>query len=160
MHSFGSSDRGPVPIWLLAVSLSLLALPAVGGAAVLCGKTNPSTGELREGSELHVRSTCKATEQQVTLTALGLESKYTVRAGNQITTNGALSTPAICEPGEVATGGGAIATGNNGGNPAIRSSRPQPDTVGSVPTSWRTTVANQAGAGTITVTAYAVCVAP
>lgn len=161
MPSFRSRDHGPAPIWLrlLVVSFSVLALPAAGGAAVLCGKVN-ATGEFRDGSQLHVRSTCKATEKQATLTALGLEPTFTVRVGTPLTTSGSLSSPATCEPGEVATGGGASSIGSGGGQPAIRSSRPQPDTAGSVPTAWRVSVANTAGTGTITATPYAVCALP
>jgi hypothetical protein len=145
---------------LVAVCFSLLGSPALGRAAVLCGKKNTTTGELLEGTGLHVRSECKSTEIQASLSALGLQPKFAVRSGNTITTNGSLSTPATCQPGEIATGGGVLATGANGGVPAMRSSRPLPDDAGAVPTSWRTTVGNVEATGTITATAYVVCAAP
>jgi hypothetical protein len=148
----------PIRLGLVAASFVLLCSPGLGRAAVLCGRKNATTGELLEGTALHVRSACRATEVQASLASLGLLPQFTVRSGNQITTNASVSTAAVCQPGEVATGGGALSTGATGGNPAIRSSEPQPNDPGSVPTSWRAIVANTATTGTITVTAYAVCV--
>jgi hypothetical protein len=42
----------------------------------------------------------------------------------------------------------------------MRSSRPQPDTVGATPTGWRVPEVNSAGTGTITLTTYVVCAVP
>ena len=53
-----------------------------------------------------------------------------------------------------------LSTGTGGGEAAVRSSRPQPETPGETPTAWHVTVANIAGAGTITVTPFVVCAAP
>ena len=85
---------------------------------------------------------------------------FAVRFGSAITTGGTVSTPANCLAGEVATGGGQIATGASGGLVVLASSRPQPETAGAVPNGWRVTVRNGATVGTITVTPYVVCASP
>jgi len=130
--------------------------------AVLCGRVNAATGEIADGATLKLRTACKSNELPVNAADLGLgpASGFIVRTGNTVTTNGSLSSPANCEPGEVATGGGVLATGNDGGLPVMRSSRPQPETAGAAPTSWRVTEVNSAGTGTITATAYVVCAVP
>ena len=146
---------------LLAVFLVVLAAPGAN-ATMVCGKLDSNTGHVRDGSALHVRSACRTSEVQLDAAALGLQvlGTLTVRTGNQLTTNGTVSTPANCNAGEVATGGGALSLANAGALPAIRSSRPEPETAGSTPTGWRTTVTNTSPDGTISVTAYAVCAAP
>jgi hypothetical protein len=109
-----------------------------------------------------VRTACRDNESLVDAGALGLATGFTtttVRTGNTITTNAALSTSALCAAGEVATGGGVLSSAANGGIAAMRSSEPQPDTPGATPTSWRVTVENVSDTGTITATAYVVCAA-
>jgi hypothetical protein len=132
-------------------------------ATVLCGKLNSATGHVRDGSSLHVRSACKTSEVQLDAAALGLQVLGTlaVRMGNAVSTSGSLSTPANCNSGEVATGGGLIGTAADGGEIAVRSSRPQPETAGATPTGWRVSAGNlNVPTGTITATAYVVCAAP
>jgi len=109
-----------------------------------------------------VRTTCKTSEQQVDPAAIGIQglSKATVRTGNTISTNAGLSTSAFCQTGEVATGGGALTSVSGGAEITVSSSRPQPETAGSVPTSWRISASNLSSTGLITATAYAVCAAP
>jgi hypothetical protein len=146
-----------------AVAAILIAgFAARVGAAVLCGRRNAATAEIADGATLKLRTACRSNELPVNAADLGLQpaSGFVVRAGNTVTTNGTVSTAASCEAGEIATGGGILALGNDGGAPVMRSSRPQPDAAGSTPTGWRTTEANSAGTGTITVTAYAVCAVP
>ncbi len=141
--------------WLLAAGT--LATPA--HAFVLCARSTNGTDPI-DGVAVKVRSACRVTEVALDPATLGLTPggiSTIVRTGNQITTNASVSTPANCEPGEVATGGGAIATGANGGIAVMRSSRPEPETAGPTPTSWRTTVENSSATGTITATAYVVC---
>lgn len=142
---------------------SLALLVATGAdATVVCGKLDAKTGHVRDGSAVHVRNACRPSEVQLDAAALGLQvlGTLTVRTGNTISTNGIVSTSAICNPGEVATGGGLLGLSNDGGQPVLRSTRPEPDTAGATPTSWRSTAANLSTTGTITVTAYAVCAAP
>lgn len=129
---------------------------------MLCGRRNGATAEIADGATLKLRTACKSNELPVNAADLGLApaSGFIVRSGNTVSTNGALSSPASCEPGEVATGGGGLAVGNDGGLPVMRSSRPQPDTVGAAPTGWRVTEVNSAGTGTITLTTYVVCAVP
>jgi hypothetical protein len=131
-------------------------------AAVLCGRRNAATAEIADGATLKLRTACKSNELPVNAADLALApaSGFIVRTGNTVSTNAALSSAASCEPGESATGGGALAQGNDGGLPVMRSSRPQPDSTGSMPTAWRVTEVNGAGTGTITVTAYVVCAVP
>jgi hypothetical protein len=144
-------------IWLLAAcAAGMLARSAHG--FVLCARGGD--GDPNEGASVKVRSVCKDNESALDPATLGASASAIstiVRTGNQISTNGTVSSPANCEAGEVATGGGAIATGADGGLPAIRSSRPQPDLAGATPTAWRTTVTNISTTGTITATAYVVC---
>ena len=146
----------------LGVTVAMLASSTDAGATVLCAAFNRTTGTLREGATLKVRTTCKASEQQVDPAAIGIQglSKLTVRTGNTVSTNGGLATSALCQQGEVATGGGALTSVSGGAEITVRSSRPQPDTAGSVPTSWRINASNLNSAGMITATAYAVCAAP
>src|SRR5262249_10855886 len=115
-----------------------------------------------EGASVKVRGLCRDNEVALDATALGLVAQrtFTVRTGNQVTTNASLSTPAFCEPGEVATGGGVLATSANGGVAAVRSSRPQPGDAGATRTGWRSTVLTAPDTGTIRATAYVVCAAP
>jgi hypothetical protein len=167
-----SNDATGVPrrsqqrsVWLGAALVVLAAFASRADAFVLCAHRNSKTAAIADGAALKLRTTCKSSEQQVDPASIGLQGSLgagnvVVRTGNTISTNGTVSTPANCNAGEVATGGGALSIGNNGGEPAIRSSRPEPDTAGATPTGWRTTVVNSAGTGTITVTAYAVCVSP
>lgn len=56
----------------LALVLSALA-PATATALVMCGLTDRSTGELREGAPIRVRSACRSSETQVDPIALGLQ---------------------------------------------------------------------------------------
>ena len=145
----------PLAAWLLAAG----ALAAPAQAFVLCARSG-SDGGPNEGASVKVRRVCKDNETALDAATLGLAAptlSTIVRTGNQISTNGTLSSPASCDAGEVATGGGALSTGADGALPVIRSSRPQPDTAGATPTAWRTTVANIADTGTITVTPYVVC---
>jgi hypothetical protein len=118
------------------------------GASVLCGRQ--SGGHIVDGATIKLRQSCKSNELAVNPLELGLTSPphLLVRTGNTITTNGSVSTAASCEDGEVATGGGALATGANGGLPVTRSSHPQPDDPGSTPTGWRVTIVNTADSGT------------
>ena len=135
------------------------ALVAPAHAFLLCARSG-NGADPSEGASVKIRSACKDNETSLDPTTLGLATGAVspiVRTGNQITTNGTLSTPANCEAGEVATGGGALATGSNGGIPAMRSSRPQPETDGATPTGWRVNVGNVSDTGTITATAYVVC---
>ena len=131
-------------------------------AAVLCGRRDAGSAEIADGATLKLRTACKSNELPVNAADLGLASVsgFVVRTGNTVSTNVSVSTPANCEPGEFATGGGALALGNDGGLPVMRSSRPQPETAGAAPTAWRVTEVNSAGTGTITVTAYVVCAVP
>jgi hypothetical protein len=154
----------PLRLALVLVLLSS-AVPTPATALVLCAKHNRKTGAITDGAPLKLRTTCKTSETQVDPGSIGLQSalgtgNVTVRLGDQITTNATVSTPANCSAGEVATGGGILATGNGGGVAAMRESIPQPDTAGATPTGWRSIVENTQATGTITATAYAVCVAP
>lgn len=152
-----------IPCATAAVVLATLLTSAPAGAAVLCGTKDRITGQLRDGASLHVRSVCRTNEVQADLASLGLSAQphLTVRLGNTITTNIALSSSSACDPGEVATGGGAVASGASGGEAVLRMSRPDPDGEGGVPTGWRVGVANaNAPTGTITSTTYTVCAAP
>jgi hypothetical protein len=148
--------------WLLAAFLAgASSTPA--DAFVLCARKSNGAAAPSEGAGVKVRSVCKDNEATLDAAALGLTTGLTstiVRTGNQVSTNFAVSTAASCEPSEVATGGGVLATGTNGGVAVMRASRPQPDTAGSVPTAWRSTVQNLSDTGTITATAYVVCAAP
>lgn len=140
-----------------------LSAAASAEAAVLCGTKDRITGQLRDGASLHVRSVCRTNEVQADLASLGLGAQphLTVRLGNTITTNVSLSSSSACDPGEVATGGGAVASDASGGEAVLRMSRPDPDGEGVVPTGWRVGVANaNAPTGTITSTTYTVCAAP
>ena len=147
-----------------AVSVALLVVGAApqADAAVLCGRRSGATGEIAEGSSIKFRTVCKDNELPVSPGDLGVQSVsgFVVRHGSTVSTNFSLSTLASCEPGEVATGGGGLAAGNDGGLPVMRSSRPIPDDVGATPTGWRVTEVNSAGTGTITLTAYVVCAVP
>lgn len=146
-----------------AALVSTLAGIATTEAAVLCGTKDRTTGQLRDGASLHVRSVCRTNEVAADLAALGLSAlpHVTVRLGNTITTNGSLASPSSCDPGEVATGGGAATSGASGGVPELRTSRPDPDGDGAVPTGWRVAVGNaNAPTGTVTSTTYVVCAAP
>ena len=145
----------------------LAALVAAGiasqvDAAVLCGRRSAATGEIADGATVKVRTACRDSELAVNPADLGVRAQPTtvVRTGSAISTNGTVSTPARCEPGEVATGGGVLSSGSSGGEPVLRSTRPEPETPGATPTSWRVTVANGAGAGSITATPFVVCAAP
>lgn len=65
---------------------------------------------------------------------------------------------ASCNPGEVAVSGGfSAATPGGAGNPEVVD-RPQPATVGGVPTGWTVNVFNNSGVSN-TFTVYAVCAA-
>lgn len=146
----------------MALLVTLSAAASVE-AAVLCGTKDRITGQLRDGASLHVRSVCRTNEVPADLAALGLSAQphLTVRLGNTITTNGSLASTSSCDPGEVATGGGAATSGASGGVPEIRTSRPEPDGDGVVPTGWRVAVGNvNASTGTVTSTTYVVCAAP
>ena len=159
-----TSVRRLTPVFVLVALATMLAAPTGCAALAICAHKNAKTGAIKDGTTLKLRATCKASEQQVDPAAIGLQSAVAnhiaVRTGNQITTNGTLTTPAVCDTGEVATGGGAFSLNNSGGIAAIRSSRPDPDTDGATPTGWRVRVQNIADTGTITVTAYAVCIGP
>lgn len=147
--------------WMLTLCAAG-ALSAPAHAFVLCAH-NASTGDPSEGASVKIRSACKDSETTLDPSVLGVSPSgisTIVRTGDQITTNGGLSTPASCQPGEVATGGGVLTVGNAGGIPAMKASRPEPDTAGATPTGWRVTVANIADTGTITATAYVVCAGP
>jgi len=86
---------------------------------------------------------------------------FITRLGNQITTNGGLQTSAVCLAGEVATGGGAVTSAASGGQINITASRPEPETAGSTPTSWRISATNVGSAsGTITVQTFVICASP
>jgi hypothetical protein len=143
-------------------AILIAGLASHASAAVLCGRRNGATAEIADGATLKFRTACKSNELPVNGADLGLgpASGFIVRTGSTVSTNGALSSLASCEPGEVATGGGGLAVGNDGGLPVMRSSRPQPDTVGAPPTGWRVTEVNSAGTGTITLTTYVVCAVP
>jgi hypothetical protein len=145
-----------------AAAILIAGLVSHVSAAVLCGRRDGATAAIADGATLKLRTACKSNELPVNAADLALApaSGFSVRTGNTVTTNGTVSTAATCEAGEVATGGGILALGNDGGVPVMRSSRPQPDTAGATPTAWRVTEANSAGAGTITVTAYVVCAVP
>jgi len=149
------------PAWLAAALLAA-GLASQADAAVLCGRRSAATGEIADGATIKLRTVCRDNELAVNPFEVGLQSQPTVvvRTGNAVTTAGSVSTPASCEPGEVATGGGVLSAASNGAEPVLRSSRPQPETPGATPTGWRVTVANGTGAGTITVTPFAVCAAP
>jgi len=152
-----------IEVGLLALTLSgLVTLPTPAAATILCGAKDRTTGQLRDGASLKVRSVCRANEVQASAAALGLSPPgVVVRTGSQISTGGSLSTPANCDPGEVATGGGALTSVTGGAEITVRSSRPQPETAGAVPIGWRVSAANlNAPTGTITVTAYVVCATP
>jgi hypothetical protein len=138
--------------WLLAAWT--LAAPA--HAFVLCARGDAGPNE---GASVKVRSACKDNETTIDPGALGLSATVStvVRTGNPLSTNGTLSNPASCLPGEVATGGGALTSSADGGLAVVKSSRPQPDTAGATPTSWRVTVANVSDTGTISSTTYVVC---
>lgn len=142
---------------LAAFAVALLSSRA--DALVLCAR-NGSGGVPNDGASVKVRAVCKDNESVVDAGALGLTTGFTttvVRIGDTISTNGSLSTPALCAAGEVATGGGVESTAANGGVAAVRSSRPEPDTPGATPNGWRATVANVSDTGTITATAFVVC---
>lgn len=143
-------------------AILIASLASRASAALLCGRRNGATAEIADGATLKLRTTCKSNELPVNAADLGLApaSGSIVRTGSTVSTNGALSSAASCEPGEVATGGGGLAVGNDGGLPVMRSSRPQPDTAGATPTGWRVTEVNSAGTGTITLTTYVVCAVP
>jgi hypothetical protein len=143
-------------------AILIAGLASHASAAVLCGRRNGATAEIADGATLKLRTACKSNELPVNAADLGLApaSGFIVRTGNTVSTNVGVSSPASCEPGEVATGGGGVAVGNDGGLPVMRSSRPQPDTAGATPTGWRVTEENSAGTGTITLTTYVVCAAP
>jgi len=134
-------QRRPIGL-VAAVVAALLAHAGRADALVLCAKQNAKTHAITEGASLKLRTTCKASEQQVDPASIGLQGSVgtgnvVVRVGSEITTNGTVSTPANCTAGEVATGGGALSVGAGGGEAAMRSSRPQPDTAGATPTGWR-----------------------
>jgi hypothetical protein len=143
--------------WLLAAfAAGMLARSAHG--FVLCARGGD--GDPNEGASVKVRSVCKDNETAVDPSTPGASASAIttiVRTGNQISTNHTLSTPANCVDGEVATGGGALSSGNDDGVPVIKSSRTQPDTAGATPTAWRTTAENISDTGTITATAFVVC---
>jgi len=147
------------PIWI-AAALMAAGLGGQARASVLCGRQ--SNGRIADGATIKLRDICKSNELAVNPLEVGLTSQphVVVRTGNTVSTNFSLSTAASCEPGEVATGGGALSTGSGGGLPVMRTSRPQPDDPGSVPTGWRVTVVNTATSGTFTAVAYAICAAP
>jgi len=149
----------PRPVWI-AAALVVLGLGGLARASVLCGRQ--SGGQIADGAAIKLRDSCKSNELAVNPLELGLTSQPhpVVRTGNTVSTNFSLSTQASCEDGEVATGGGGVATGVNGGFAVTRSSRPQPDDPGSTPTAWRVTVVNTADSGTISAVAYVVCAAP
>jgi hypothetical protein len=147
--------RTPGPT-LAAWLLTAWTVAAPAHAFVLCARGD---GDPNEGASVKVRSACKDNETAID-TALLDGSRTTtaiVRTGNVITTNGSLSSPANCLPGEIATGGGAITNATGGGSVVLKSSRPQPETAGETPTGWRVTVANIGDAGTVTSTTYVVC---
>jgi hypothetical protein len=154
--------RSVLVAWLLTTcAAGVLVGPA--RAAVLCARASHGATAPNDGATVKVRGACKPNEATLDPAALGIATGLAttvVRTGNQVSTNGALSTSAFCAAGEVATGGGALATGTNDGVAALRSSRPQPDDADATPTGWRVTVANQADKGTITATAYVVCAVP
>lgn len=85
---------------------------------------------------------------------------FAVRLGNSVSTAGSLSTPANCNPGEVAVGGGGLVTGSSGGIGVMSGSRPQPEVVGNTPTGWRLSARNTSATGQITAQAYVVCASP
>jgi hypothetical protein len=85
---------------------------------------------------------------------------FVTRLGSQVTSNGGISTSAFCLAGEVATGGGAVTSAASGGQVNVTSSRPQPETAGTTPTSWRITATNVTATGTITVQAFVICASP
>ena len=149
----------PRPVWI-AAALVVLGLGGHARASVLCGRQNG--GHIADGATIKLRESCKSNELAVNPLELGLSSQphLVVRTGNTISTNFSLSTAASCEDGEVATGGGGLATGANGGLPVMSASRPQPDDAGGTPTGWRVTIVNTAVSGTITGVAYVVCAAP
>jgi hypothetical protein len=149
---------------VVAVATSAASVSSAN-AFVLCAHKNTKSGVIVEGAVLKLRTACKASEDQVDPASVGLQgslgtSNVVVRTGSAIGTNGTVSTPANCNGGEVATGGGALSIASSGGDPVLRSSRPEPDTAGATPTGWRVTVANSSGTGSITVTPYVVCVSP
>ena len=141
-------------VWLAA---TLAAVGSVVGAdaAVLCARKSASTGLAVEGATVKVRSECRPSEVPVNPLP-----NLVVRAGSPFGAGGSVSTLALCDAGEVATGGGATVVGNDGGIGALRSSRPQPEAEGSVPTSWRINAFNSAPTGSITATAFVVCASP
>jgi hypothetical protein len=145
-----------IATWLLAAcAAGTLVTPAHG--FVLCARGD---GAPNEGASVKVRSVCKDNETALDPTTLGASAARiatVVRTGNQITTNGSLSSPASCLDGEVATGGGALTSGTAGGLPVIKASRPEPDAAGATPTGWRVTVQNIADAGTVTSKTFVVC---
>jgi hypothetical protein len=156
MIPFRSANRHRIRV-LAAIAAALLA--SRSDAFVLCAR-NGSSGVPSDGATVKVRAACKDNESLVDAGALGLTTGFTtttVRTGNTITTNAALSTPASCAAGEVATGGGVLSSAANGGVAAVRSSQPQPDAPGATPTAWRATVENVSDTGTVTATAYVVC---
>jgi hypothetical protein len=143
--------------WLVAACVTA-ALASPARAVVLCARE--SNGVPSEGASVKVRAICKDNEVALDPVALGIATGPTttiVRTGNPVSTNGTVSTPATCAAGEVATGGGVLSTGTDGGVAVLRSSRPQPDTAGATPTAWRSTVTNLSDTGTITATPYVVC---
>src|SRR5262249_21911463 len=114
--------------WLLVAG----SLAAPAHAVTLCARSG-NGADPNDGATVKVRSACKDTETALDPATLGLSApgvSTIVRTGDQITTNGSVSTPASCEAGEVATGGGALSVGNDGGVAVLRSSRPQPETAG------------------------------
>ena len=146
-------------MWI-AVAFLTAGLGGYARASVLCGRQ--SGGRIADGAIIKLRDSCKSNELAVNPLEVGLTSQphVVVRTGSTVSTNGALSSRASCEAGEVATGGGGLSTGANGGLPVMRSSRPEPDDPGATPTAWRVTIVNSSAMGTITVVPYAVCAAP
>lgn len=55
------------------VPVFLVLVPATAMALVMCIVTDPSTGQLREGAPLRLRTTCRSSETQVDPLALGLQ---------------------------------------------------------------------------------------
>ena len=150
----------PLTISILTAGLLVAgALVTPAHPFVLCARSG-NGADPSEGASVKIRSICKDNETSVDPPTLGLAVgavSAVVRTGNQITTDGSVSSPASCEAGEVATGGGVLAMAADGGIAAVRTSRPQPDTPGATPTSWRAIVENVSDTGTIAATTYVVC---